>query len=457
MKDQWKYILRLIFILILAVLCSLTLNQMKIGKENILMVFIVSVLLVAAFTKGYLYGVVASVISVLCFNYLFINPNYDFHISDPSDFMLMIFFLITSFIACSLTERIQKQMNIAKKNESVSQQLFILSKRLLNVSGVDQILFQGRQYIEESVQVKTDISLEIKEENERVIPITGMNRILGTIEIQGDQILNEDQLIIVKAVANQLGNALERELTYQEQEKIKVAMEKEHMLNSMLKSISHDLRTPLTGIVGASQLLMEKNDLNQQDVYSLSKDIHDQAKWLIQIVENILNMSKIENGLELRKNIEVADDLIYEAIRHVPELGKRHFQLILPDELLLINGDGQLLIQVFINLLNNAVQYTKEDDSIFLIVESLENDIQFTVKDTGAGIHQDVLEHVFEEFVTYAGISNDSHKGIGLGLAICKAIVQAHQGRIIAKNNEDKGASIIFTIPKEKEINFKDE
>lgn len=457
MKDQWKYILRLIFILILAVLCSLTLNQMKIGKENILMVFIVSVLLVAAFTKGYLYGVVASVISVLCFNYLFIDPNYDFHISDPSDFMLMIFFLITSFIACSLTERIQKQMNIAKKNESVSQQLFILSKRLLNVSGVDQILFQGRQYIEESVQVKTDISLEIKEENERVIPITGMNRILGTIEIQGDQILNEDQLIIVKAVANQLGNALERELTYQEQEKIKVAMEKEHMLNSMLKSISHDLRTPLTGIVGASQLLMEKNDLNQQDVYSLSKDIHDQAKWLIQIVENILNMSKIENGLELRKNIEVADDLIYEAIRHVPELGKRHFQLILPDELLLINGDGQLLIQVFINLLNNAVQYTKEDDSIFLIVESLENDIQFTVKDTGAGIHQDVLEHVFEEFVTYAGISNDSHKGIGLGLAICKAIVQAHQGRIIAKNNEDKGASIIFTIPKEKEINFKDE
>ena len=304
MKNQLKYILRFIVIIMIALICSLSLDQIGIGKENILMVFIVGVLLIATFTKGYFYGVFASVVSVLCFNYLFINPNYDFHISDPNDFMLVIFFLITSFIACSLTDRFQKQIIISKKNESISKQLYILSKRLLNVSGIDQILLQGSQYIEESIQIQTNISLEIKDESDKIIPITGMNRVLGSIEIKNDQMLSEDQMIIVKAAANQLGNALERELTYLEQEKIKVAMEREHMLNSMLKSISHDLRTPLTGIVGASQLMMEKKDLNFQDVYSLSQDIHEQAKWLTQIVENILNMSKIESGsLAIHKNI----------------------------------------------------------------------------------------------------------------------------------------------------------
>ena len=237
--------------------------------------------------------------------------------------MLILFFLMTSVIACSLTDRFQKQILISKKNEGISKQLYSLSERLLNVSGIEYILLKGNQYIEESIQIKTNISLEIKEESKNVIPIIGMNRVLGSIEILSHQGLNEDQMIIIKAAANQLGNALERELTYLEQEKIKVAMEREHMLNSMLRSISHDLRTPLTGIVGASQLMMNQDHLTNEDVYSLAKDIHDQAHWLTQIVENILNMSKIESGnLVLHKNLEVVDDLIYEAIQHLPELEK---------------------------------------------------------------------------------------------------------------------------------------
>lgn len=212
-----------------------------------------------------------------------------------------------------------------------------LSERLLNVSGIEYILLKGNQYIEESIQIKTNISLEIKEESKNVIPIIGMNRVLGSIEILSHQGLNEDQMIIIKAAANQLGNALERELTYLEQEKIKVAMEREHMLNSMLRSISHDLRTPLTGIVGASQLMMNQDHLTNEDVYSLAKDIHDQAHWLTQIVENILNMSKIESGnLVLHKNLEVVDDLIYEAIQHLPELEKRNVVVDVPQDLLFI-------------------------------------------------------------------------------------------------------------------------
>ena len=198
------------------------------------------------------------------------------------------------------------------------------------------------------------------------------------------------------------------------------------MLNSMLRSISHDLRTPLTGIVGASQLMMNQDHLTNEDVYSLAKDIHDQAHWLTQIVENILNMSKIESGnLVLHKNLEVVYDLIY---------------------------DGKLMVQVFINILNNAIKYTKEKDQITIHVKKLEDEVQFMIKDTGSGISKNILDHIFEEFVTDTNVSNDSQKGIGLGLAICKAIVQAHGGKIWAKNEKD-GACFIFTIPSDKELN----
>lgn len=437
MKEKLRYLVYFGIIISIELFCSLTLNSMGIRKENILMVFIVGVLLISTFTKGYFYGLLASIVSVLCFNFLYIDPNYDFHISDPNDFMLILFFLMTSVIACSLTDRFQKQIIISKKNEGISKQLYSLSERLLNVSGIEYILLKGNQYIEESIQIKTNISLEIKEESKNVIPIIGMNRVLGSIEILSHQGLNEDQMIIIKAAANQLGNALERE----------------HMLNSMLRSISHDLRTPLTGIVGASQLMMNQDHLTNEDVYSLAKDIHDQAHWLTQIVENILNMSKIESGnLVLHKNLEVVDDLIYEAIQHLPELEKRNVVVDVPQDLLFINVDGKLMVQVFINILNNAIKYTKEKDQITIHVKKLENEVQFMIKDTGSGISKNILDHIFEEFVTDTNVSNDSQKGIGLGLAICKAIIQAHGGKIWAKNETD-GACFIFTIPSDKELN----
>lgn len=437
MKEKLRYLVYFGIIISIELFCSFTLNSMGIRKENILMVFIVGVLLIATFTKGYFYGLLASIISVLCFNFLYIDPNYDFHISDPNDFMLILFFLMTSVIACSLTDRFQKQIIISKKNESISKQLYSLSERLLNVSGIEYILLKGNQYIEESIQIKTNISLEIKEESKNVIPIIGMNRVLGSIEILSHQGLNEDQMIIIKAAANQLGNALERE----------------HMLNSMLRSISHDLRTPLTGIVGASQLMMNQDHLTNEDVYSLAKDIHDQAHWLTQIVENILNMSKIESGnLVLHKNLEVVDDLIYEAIQHLPELEKRNVVVDVPQYLLFINVDGKLMVQVFINILNNAIKYTKEKDQITIHVKKLEDEVQFMIKDTGSEISKKILDHIFEEFVTDTNVSNDSQKGIGLGLAICKAIIQAHGGKIWAKNEKD-GACFIFTIPSDKELN----
>lgn len=458
MKNEIRYLLKLVIIVGLEISVSLSLSYQGIGRENILMVYIVGVLLVATFTRGYFYGITASLISVLCFNYLFITPYYDFHISDSNDYMLMLFFLMTSFIACSLTDRFQKQIIISQRKESISKQLYNLSERLLNVSGIDHILNQGKQYIEESLQCQVIVSLQVKEIQDHIFSITGMNRLLGSVEVLTDEKLTDDQILFVKAASNQIGNALEREMTYLEQEKIKVEMEREHMLNSMLKSISHDLRTPLTGIVGASQLIMEQSDLSVEDKTALAKDIHDQANWLTQIIENILNMSKIDSGsLYIEKNLEVIDDLIYEAIQHVPELENRQCHIHIPQKLLLVNVDGKLMIQVLINILNNAVKYTTPHDQICILVEEDQENIILKIRDSGVGIHESVLEHIFDEFVTYSGVNKDSQKGIGLGLAICKSIMETHGGKISAYNNAEKGACFVLTFPKEKEYDMHDE
>ena len=127
MKEKLRYLVYFGIIISIELFCSFTLNSMGIRKENILMVFIVGVLLIATFTKGYFYGLLAAIVSVLCFNFLYIDPNYDFHISDPNDFMLILFFLMTSVIACSLTDRFQKQIIISKKNESILKKVELVS------------------------------------------------------------------------------------------------------------------------------------------------------------------------------------------------------------------------------------------------------------------------------------------------------------------------------------------
>lgn len=290
-----------------------------------------------------------------------------------------------------------------------------------------------------------------------VIKIYVMKKSIKEIESIYKYILNSDTNNVITITSNdkdikKLTNSLNKEFKELRNQKLQYENGNQK-LKRLMTDISHDLRTPLTGIVGASQLMMNQDHLTNEDVYSLAKDIHDQAHWLTQIVENILNMSKIESGnLVLHKNLEVVDDLIYEAIQHLPELEKRNVQVDVPEDLLLVNVDGKLMVQVLINILNNAIKYTKENDRIDIQVRNIDRQVQFTIKDEGKGISEKIVDHIFEEFVTDTNVSNDSQKGIGLGLAICKAIIQAHGGKIWAKDETD-GACFIFTIPSDKELN----
>jgi len=231
-------------------------------------------------------------------------------------------------------------------------------------------------------------------------------------------------------------------------EDTRAQMEREHLKSSLLRSISHDFRTPLTGILGDCSLLAETEEMDELTRKQLAGEIQEQTIWLIKMMENILNMTKIENGqLYIKKQPEVVDDIVYEAATHVAGLReKRNFQVELPDELVVVPLDGPMMAQVLINLLDNAMKNTEYGGMIRVSAVYKEEKVYFKVEDDGKGIEKELLPYIFDEFVTQSEARADRQRGIGLGLAICKAVVEAHGGEIYAENREEGGACIGFWL-----------
>ena len=168
----------------------------------------------------------------------------------------------------------------------------------------------------------------------------------------------------------------------------------------------------------------------------------------MRLMENILNMTKLESEeFEIRKNQEVVDDLIYEAVSHIIGLReKRRFEIKLPSELIVVNVDGKLMVQVLVNLLDNAMKHTGENGWICIEARYDAGKVWISVEDDGDGIQEDLKENIFDEFVTRADEKGDRQRGIGLGLAICKAVVNAHGGNICAENRKEGGARFMFWL-----------
>lgn len=343
-KERVKYMVQSIAIMAIATFLSFFLQSYGIRKENILMIYIVGVLVITVTTTGYLYGMMASVCSVLLFNYFFTVPVHTFAMTDQNDVVLLVFFLIAGFISASIMVRFHNQVRIA--------------------------------------------------------------------------------------------------------EETRAQMEREKLKSNMLRSISHDFRTPLTGIMGAAGLLKEADELDAGVRKELAGEIQEQSVWLMRLMENILNMTKLESEeFEIRKNQEVVDDLIYEAVSHIIGLReKRRFEIKLPSELIVVNVDGKLMVQVLVNLLDNAMKHTGENGWICIEARYDAGKVWIRVEDDGDGIPEDLKENIFDEFITRSDEKGDRQRGIGLGLAICKAVVNAHGGNIYAENRKEGGARFRFWL-----------
>lgn len=224
----------------------------------------------------------------------------------------------------------------------------------------------------------------------------------------------------------------------------------EQLRADLLRSVSHDLRTPLTAISGKADLLATEGELLDAETRrKTASDIHDEAEWLTEVVENILSMTRLEDGaVTLNMQPEAVEDVVAAALEHVlRDTGHHVVRVEAPDELVIAQMDARVVSRVIMNLVNNALAYTPAGCHITISWERDGQWARITVADDGPGIPENERERVFEPFYTSATGSSDGHRGIGLGLPLSKAIVEAHGGTIDVLSVEPHGAAFTFTLP----------
>lgn len=437
--------------------------QFDLTKESVIMMFLIGVLVITIMTNGYVYGIISSLIAVMLFNFFFSNPIYTLVIDQSSDFILLVSFEVIAVVSGSVTTRLRNQRELSNTNEKTAQLISKLATGFLHVTGKENIIKLGIHSIKQCTGFECKITFnksgEVYQSDQFDSQMKLLNEytiqnnkdIIGLIQIYGhEQEIPIQSHLIIKSVATQINIALDREFVYQEREKIQVAMQSEKLRNTLLRSVAHDLRSPLTSLSGASTLLADSyEDLSNQEKKQLVTNISEEMIWLSKLVENILYMTRItESRLDLNKQEEAVDDVVAEAVEHMKRLMiHRQFTVKLPDDIIIGLMDGKLIVQVLVNLLDNAVKYTKENDTIELEVKLQDNEIYFSVKDTGVGVDSDIKDTLFEGFITSRGVQADGKRGIGLGLAICKAIVEAHGGTIQMEKNTPKGSKFSFRLP----------
>lgn len=242
----------------------------------------------------------------------------------------------------------------------------------------------------------------------------------------------------------------------QRQEQLRLEAEKEKLRANLLRAVSHDLRTPLTSIVGTTGAILD-NALPQEKQRELLQDVNSDAQWLIRMIENLLAITRISGETaSLNMDTELVEDVLAEAVNKF----EKHFQNIkvrvdLSEHILLAQMDAVLIVQVISNLMENAVYHGKHTTEILLKARSLSGSmVEITVADNGAGIARDKLPWLFSGTLeSEVGKSSDSHKHMGIGLSVCKSIIKAHGGTMTACNSETGGAVFRFTLP-EKENEY---
>lgn len=240
-----------------------------------------------------------------------------------------------------------------------------------------------------------------------------------------------------------------------EKDKLLSETEKEKMRANLLRAVSHDLRTPLTGIIGASSSYLENSTLlAEEEKNVIVTHIQEDANWLLNMVENLLSVTRINNqSSKVKKTDESVEEIVSAAIlrlkKRFPEAA---VNVSVPDELLIIPMDAILIEQVLINLLENAITHSGSTEPVLCYVEDHPGDVSFHVKDFGIGISEERLQNIFDGNSYIGNQESDSNKGMGIGLSICKTIIGAHNG-IIAARNHEHGAEFYFTLPKD-EVNY---
>ncbi len=467
-------------------------------ETNIVIIYILFVLLTARFTTGYFYGISATILSFLLFNLLFTEPYYSLKINDPTLILTAIILFITATITSALTSKVKETALIAQEKEAESSALYQMTNHLTDAATDEKIAIvivktlsrilqckvafvcfdetgtqatcfvqqkEDGSFIHRKLENPKEFQKRIRnryvayEEDQEFVdyPIYGRRSLLAALRIpkeyKGE--LTESQKRVLHAAMESTSLALDRLKSFRDQARSREEAVQERYRGNLLRSISHDLRTPLSGIMGNSEMLMGMSDVNEPR-YSLAKDIYEDADWLHGLVENILSLTRFQDQhFHLRKELEAVEEVVGAALVVLEKrMPNREIGVEIPENLVLVPMDASLITQVLINLLDNATKHTEEtkEINIKVVVDEQKNEVEFSVVDRGSGIQKQALPKIFQMFYTSSKQEASSKKGIGIGLPICQSIIEAHGGTIKAENRIGGGAKFAFTLPLKGEV-----
>lgn len=496
-------------LLILAAATGIGMLFQRLGltEANIITVYILGVLLTALFTKSYGCSLIGSLASVLVFNFFFTEPRLSLHAYGADYPVTFAIMFAASLLIGALANQLKSHAKESARSAFRTQVLFdteqLLQKQrdeqtmaeltagqLLKLLDREVVLYQAENgaldggklfsktpgddeapYFSQTERQAADRTFALgdcagagtavcPEARCRYYAISIRNRVFGVVGVDvRERPLEAYESSILLSILGECALAMENCKNDREREQAAVLARNEQLRADLLRSISHDLRTPLTSISGSADTLLNSGDhLDEENRKQLYHDIYDDSVWLINLVENLLAVTRIEDGkMQLQMSMELISDVLEEAVcRMGRRLEGRAVNLELPEELLLAKMDVRLMVQVLVNLLDNAVKYTPVGTPITVSAVRDGDEAVIRVADLGKGVPDEDKARIFEPFFIGSRGLADSRRSLGLGLALCRSVIRAHGGEITITDNVPHGSVFSFRLPCE-EVTLHDE
>ena len=485
-----------IFIFVICTLIGLLFQKFHFTDTNIVTIYILGVLLTSILTNGYLCSVAGSFLSVFLFCFFLTEPRMSFKtyaVGYPVTFFIM---LISSVLTGALAAKLKTHAKLSAQLAFRTQILFDTDRLMQKAKGETEILdvtctqllrllnrsitayvvengalsegklFSGKKENTEDFLIPEEqqIARWVYENRQRAgasthyfpqakclyLAIRSGDNVYGVIGIPlQKETLDSFEYSILLSVINECALAMENAKNALEKEKNAVMAKNEQLRADLLRAISHDLRTPLCSISGNADMLLGNSDrLDEATKHQIYSDIYDDSEWLIGVVENLLSITRLNDGrLKFKFTDQLLDEVIAESLRHISRKHDDYKIVTDCEELVLARMDVRLIMQVLVNLVDNAIKYTPPGSVIFIRGTKTDGKAQISVEDNGPGIPEEMKTHIFEMFYTGKTTVADSHRSLGLGLALCHSIIEAHEGTLILTDHNPHGCNFTFTLP----------
>jgi two-component system sensor histidine kinase KdpD len=498
----WAHYLATAAVVVLCGLAGWLSHALELTEANIVMVFLLGVAYVAVrYGRGP--AIAASVASVLVFDFFFVPPFLHVTVHDAHYVLTFTVMLTIGIIISTLTARLQEQLQNAQQLEHRTAALLRLTKQLTEIGGLEFLvrsagqqlrdIFDGEvvlfvrdaagplqlRFGQDTAVARHDVSAVVAQwvaDHDQLAgagtdtlpnatalfaPMIGSLRTVGAVGVKprdAERFLDPEQRRLLETCASLIALSIERDQSVLEAHAAQLQVQAEQLRNSLLSSVSHDLRTPLAAIAGASTSLLEVPAQDAKARQELLQTIVDESHRLTRLVDNLLDMTRLESGtVALNRQWHVLEEIVGSALARLRrELVRHPVRADIPSDLPLLLLDGVLFEQVFFNLLENAMRHTPEGSQIEITAGVEGKHVEIRLADTGPGLPPGSESRVFEKFFrgpisgspsARAHMVADGRRGVGLGLAICDGIVRSHGGRISARNRPGGGAEFIITLP----------